>query len=145
MRVMSLLLAGAVASAPLAAADQVYKWTDENGVTHYSDSPPENRQYETKNFSGDKRVAVEPDPQPITDPAAAATSGQDPAAIAAAAQAAREQNCATARANLDTLRNAATVRMDTDGDGTPEILDQAQRDAQAEIARGQVETYCDQG
>ena len=39
---MIAILAGAavVLNAPLASAGSVYKWTDENGVTHYSDREP---------------------------------------------------------------------------------------------------------
>lgn len=35
-----LMSAAALCSAPSAMAGSVYKWTDENGVTHYSDKKP---------------------------------------------------------------------------------------------------------
>jgi Domain of unknown function (DUF4124) len=41
-RSLSLLLVAALAAAPAALA-QVYKWTDERGVTNYSSTPPDNR------------------------------------------------------------------------------------------------------
>lgn len=38
----ALALAATWAAWPVASATQVYKWVDENGVTHYSDQPHEN-------------------------------------------------------------------------------------------------------
>ena len=38
--VRRIAFAALVASTPLAGAQQVYKWTDENGVVNYSNTPP---------------------------------------------------------------------------------------------------------
>lgn len=43
-------LLGAAASAGVAFAAEVYQWTDENGVVHFSDQKPEGRDAEVRNL-----------------------------------------------------------------------------------------------
>jgi hypothetical protein len=130
------LVAGAAFASP-AMAEDVYKWTDSKGVTHYADAPPDGTKYEKLNVSrGTSRRAEEPVAE--TTDGAATTE----VATAASAAAASSPNCLQARANLDTLRNNPVVRKDTDGDGVPEDISGDQ--LQAEIARAQqlTEVYC---
>jgi hypothetical protein len=46
-----IALAACLAHAPRSEASDVYKWTDEKGVAHYADAPPEGRKYERVNVS----------------------------------------------------------------------------------------------
>lgn len=77
-RAASLALAMALAIALPAAAQTLYKWTDPDGKTHYSDKPP-------KGFKGTvSRIETEPAP-PAAPPAAAppkpvTKAGEEPAA-----------------------------------------------------------------
>ena len=41
--ILAATLASALALAPLAGAQQLYKWTDEKGVVHYTDKAPDAR------------------------------------------------------------------------------------------------------
>ncbi len=43
LAIAATALAGALALAPPVGAEQVYKWVDEKGVTHFSQTPPEAR------------------------------------------------------------------------------------------------------
>jgi hypothetical protein len=115
-----LLIAGLAASMLLIAssthaAKELYRWTDENGVVHYSDTKPKGTEFERRDVA--------------TDPVRAPVAKTDPASAAAAAPAAPKPKpepspeCLQARSNLETLNTAESVSMDTDGDGVPETLD----------------------
>lgn len=124
MNRIALAAALALAAAPAFAqqANEVYQWTDANGVTHYSQTPPARGSYEHR----------------VINSAGTATTATP------AAQAAPESpQCATARENIAMLEGGGDVEMDTDGDGTPDhVLDAAQRAAQLELARAAVKAYC---
>lgn len=117
---------------PLAAtaSDRVYTWTDEHGVTHYSDSPPPSRQYESR------RIQAQ-DPPPAED-------DQDAGATLLEPDPARADNCERARANLRTLQSAPIVRMDLDGDGEKEEIGPAERARQIELTIGHIREFCDE-
>lgn len=128
------LLAAALAASPIVSATgEVYRWTDENGVRHYSDSPPPGQAHDTVKVASTARSA--PPPSAAETPAAA---GETPAAAPTPLS-----NCEVARKNVETFSSAATITMDRDGDGTAEPLDPAQRDA--ELARNVelVRIYCE--
>jgi hypothetical protein len=128
------LLAAALAASPIVSATgEVYRWTDENGVRHYSDSPPPGQAHDTVKVASTARSA--PPPSAAETPAAA---GEMPAAAPTPLS-----NCEVARKNVETFSSAATITMDRDGDGTAEPLDPAQRDA--ELARNVelVRIYCE--
>ena len=128
------LLAAALAASPIAwASGEVYRWTDENGVRHYSDSPPPGQAHDTVKVASTARSAT------------AATEVEVPVAAGEAPAAAPTplSNCEVARKNVETFSTAATITMDRDGDGTAEPLDPAQREA--ELARNLelVRIYCE--
>jgi len=103
-------------------AGEVFQWTDANGVTHYSQTPPTQGGYEHRL---------------ITSSGAAAPTASEPAADAA------NPHCATARANIAALQGEGDVQQDTDGDGEPDsVLDADQRAAQLELAQAAVKAYC---
>ncbi len=118
-----LLIAGLAASMLLVAnsahaAKELYRWTDEKGVVHYSDTKPKGTEFERRD------VATDP-----VRPPGAETNAASAAAAAAATPAAPKPKpepspeCLQARSNLETLNTAESVSMDTDGDGVPETLD----------------------
>jgi hypothetical protein len=132
----SLLIAfvTGAAVASTAMAEDVYKWTDAAGVTHYADAPPAGTQYEKLNVSrGTSRAAEEPAEASPEATAATPAEGTTPETSA---------GCVQARANLQTLRTNPVVRKDVDGDGTPEVIS---GDAMhEEIARAQklADAFC---
>lgn len=137
MRLLPLLIVVSLAlPAAAAAAEKLYKWTDAEGITHYSDTPPP----EDSNFKA-REIRVDPAPPPVAAaPHAAAASGQEAGATPTA-----NENCTRVRSNVETLERSEVVRMDLDGDGTSDTLTDAQREQQLEIARRQVEVYCTPG
>lgn len=110
-----LLLAGHL------AAGELYKWTDEKGRTHYSDRPP------AEDIQAERREL----------PPAASVTPVDTAPPSEA-----EQRCEQARKSLQTLRDNPRVAMDLDGDGTPEELNAAAREAQIGIAERNLQRLC---
>lgn len=122
------------------SAQALYRWVDSNGVVHYSDSPPADTPYETRSI----RNATLPKPEDdVPPPTATAASGQPNPAQAAKDDPARQRNCEQARLNLELLQSDSPVRMDLDGDGEAEPIEDAARQLQIDLARRQVASYCD--
>ena len=116
------------------ASDKVNNWTEANGVTHYGDAPPTQGEFESSTIDRDAAAAraadaVEADAATAAD-ATGAVPGEDP-------------QCATVRRHLALLESEGPVQQDTDGDGKADrILSQADREAQATLARKMLETDC---
>ena len=151
---------------PLSLHAEIYKWKDSNGVVRYSDKPPSAKTpYES---IGSKKATVAPPPQPaenaeLKKPAATdkteqkkSSTSQDTNAIKRQ-QAAEEtkkkdqsketelkqkqQNCATAKANLQTYKQGGRIYKATEN-GEREFMsdaDIAQGLAQAEK---DIDQYC---
>ncbi|MEJ8569055.1 DUF4124 domain-containing protein [Elongatibacter sediminis] len=95
-----LAMAGLVAISPTVDAKEVYTWTDENGVVHYVDTPPDHpdaRSVEAPEAYRPGSVTHEPvfpDPPPAGDPAQAGSSdaeGESAAEQLSAADARRQE------------------------------------------------------
>ncbi len=133
-RIPSALAALAIAAflaGQAQAASEVYKWTDANGVVHYTDFPPSGNVYEKLNMggAGARTATALPEPEaPVEAPKPVVTTTQS--------------NCQVARKNVETFANSASIRMDRDGDGEAEELDDVQR--AAELSRNQelAKLYC---
>jgi hypothetical protein len=128
---VALLLPVLLASAPL-AAQQVYKWTDASGVTHFTaEPPPAGAKYEAREV--DHHEAV---PQ-------AATDASDAGDARPAARTGEDPGCATARGNLALLDGKAQVTVDSDGDGKADkTLSEADRAKQRQLAQAVIAVKC---
>lgn len=128
------VLAVVLAAAAPASAQQVYKWKDARGVTHYGERPPASGNYST--------VDAVKDPGADTGATSATAASGDGATAAAAPSTAPDPRCNTARANLAALQGNDPVQMDSDGDGKPDkALDEAGRNSQMELARATLRAY----
>ncbi|MBY0544317.1 MAG: DUF4124 domain-containing protein [Gammaproteobacteria bacterium] len=92
----------------IALADAVYRWTDANGVVHYSDSPS-NQDAQVVNITKPTPVTSNvPQPQISSENSAPSSSSSAPSAAeteqAAAAQKQTAAYCAQAKNNLSTLQ-----------------------------------------
>ncbi|MCB1560767.1 MAG: DUF4124 domain-containing protein [Xanthomonadales bacterium] len=117
-----LMLAVAMPSVH-AGEQKVYKWTDNNGVTHYTQAPPpKGSTYEATSMR---------EPRPARNDAVAEPEVE------------LSPLCKKVRANLDILNSAKVVTMDTDGDGESETLSDEQRQTQVSLAEQQWEAYCE--
>lgn len=129
-RLVCSVLCGALSFAPAAfAAERVYKWTDEKGVVHYGDQPPEGVESSKVAVKAARGETVEEPAEPA--PAAPAEPRPSP-----------KSNCAMVKENLATFDKADEVEMDRDGDGEPEKLDAEARAAERARQEQLVSIYC---
>ena len=135
-----------------AAAQSMYKWVDEKGVTHFSEHPPPD---------GKKAAKIEPKvtPPSSTPPAAGGKSGPEQWKAQEAdfrkrqvergqreqaeskERAELEQKCAEARKRLAFLEESGTIYQRKD-DGTKTYMSDSARDAQIAGLRSDIRTHC---
>ncbi len=143
-RTILLLALCLAASTAAAASGQVYKWTDAQGVVHYSDAPPPtNTQPNVQTVhvtGGDRPHAVDGQPDAPADsptPAPTTTASNQPAGGGDA----RSKACAQAKSNLELLQSKFPVSV-AGADGKPQALDDKARQAQIADANSQIGLYC---
>lgn len=138
---ITVMLVGAMLVAGAASAQNAYKWTDAQGVTHYSDQPPPaGKAANTIRLQGssEPRVAAAGSTPAPASPAQAAGAQT---ALAEADAAARAANCAKAKENLTTLASGAILVDSTDPDSAKRLQDFEVENAKRK-AQGEVSTYC---
>ncbi|MFV8572633.1 DUF4124 domain-containing protein [Marinobacter sp. SBS5] len=116
----SILMA---ATPGLAADSSVYKWTDDNGVTHFGDRQPTGKKAEQVNVrSGTSRNASSSRVTPqerlsqIEEQQQATAQRKKETAVEEANRKQREANCETAKANLKVIGSNARIRVEEDGE-----------------------------
>ncbi|HEY8386298.1 MAG TPA: DUF4124 domain-containing protein [Porticoccaceae bacterium] len=119
------LIAGLILAAP-ASAERFYRWTDEKGVTHFSQTPPpegvDAREVRTRNSaSSDQEEELERlQTRRQQAEEARQRAAQQQAEQKTAPDAARLERCEQHRKNLEELRNRPIVR--TEDPQTGEII-----------------------
>ncbi|MHB8745110.1 MAG: DUF4124 domain-containing protein [Gammaproteobacteria bacterium] len=138
-----LLLALASLSLVQPAFATAYKWVDKDGETHYSQSPP----------TAVKTEVIKAPAGPAATPkAATAPSAKSPASESAAKptpdakakaedSAVRAENCASARKNLEVLKNAPRVTI-KNPDGLYHRLNDDERKARSTEAQKRIDEFC---
>jgi hypothetical protein len=152
MNKLGLLLLASFLALPVAANAQIYKWKDKDGSVRYSDTPPPGN-VPHESLGGRKAVVPKPTGEvPVTEtqpaPAAAETKPKETPEQAKERQQTEEanlkikqQNCATARANLNTFEQGGRIsRMNEQGER--EYFDDAGLAREAEKARKEVAEFC---
>ena len=124
--ILALIPAALLAASSLSAQETVYQWKDANGVTHYSQTPPENVRYDSRQIRDRSLGSIAQK--------ADAPSVRTPQEIAA---------CDRARLALQQLNSNFLVTMDKDGDGTPEPLSAEEKAAQRRLSDQAVAAYCE--
>jgi len=109
-------------------AEEVYKWVDANGVTHYQAHPPKNR--EAKSI---KTKTGHSAPVKYNTKTGKAVAQQDASSAPAVANKKDPELCSKAQANLRTLQQYSRVRT-TDENGelrylAPEEIEQRKQNA----------------
>ena len=129
-----------------AAAQTMFKWTDEKGVTHYSENPP----------ADGKATKIEVKPVPAEKPAPGADNWRERELQSRRRKAEREmaegevrrqdaaeqgQRCRRAQSALDILRNARRI-YDLDAKGERVYMEDSARPAAIAQRTEDVEKYC---
>ncbi|HEA52328.1 hypothetical protein LCGC14_0675600 [marine sediment metagenome] len=127
----------------VAMSASVYKWTDENGITHFGDRKPVGANSEKVNVRSGKSSgagASRPSPQKrlgeLEEQQQTEALKQKETAVAAAQRKQQNANCKAARSNLKIIDNNARIRIEENGElrylSTEEI--EGQRTKLEEIA-----------
>ena len=106
-------MVGCILGAPLLAA--TYKWVDEKGAVHYSQTPPAHRHYETLRNPPPVKDAPADRAEPATSPPVA----ED--------KASREKECEEARTRLATLEKNSGRLVVKQEDGSMHKLSEEER------------------
>ena len=152
-----LLLAGSL----VAADSEVYKWVDEEGNVHYSDTPPENVESEEVQIDvapaagdGSTERLLERAEQSRARLAAEREARAAEKEAGKAQQAADSQRCVYARQQMISLQQQLPVYRDETGklrtksrydvyEGEREYLDDSQRAAEILRVQKDIEQYCE--
>ncbi len=128
------------------AAAQAYKWVDENGRTHFSDTPPPERKADKVKI----RPQAPADPQAVARQPDWKTQLQESNMRNAQAQADQdaaerdrklmERNCSAARSQLEAMQTSRVFRRDEKGE--KHYLEDKDRPAAIAAAQEQVSKYC---
>jgi hypothetical protein len=135
---MGLLAFGALATEP------VYKWVDEDGVVHFSEQAPPNRDYVRLIPENEARGLGVPVPEreqetdrqrdePVADSASIGEGAPDPRLIA--------ELCSQARQNLDALSQRRLFRVRDAGGGESYLEDDERSEVIAET-REFIDRWC---
>ena len=153
MKARQIALTCAVAAMTLssgALANEIYKWTDEDGNVHYEDRPrgeaTEERvdmtYHRTDSGAVNQRIQARLDREADRDEAkSVAAAAEDEAAEKAAAAAERTKACERARARLETyLQSRRLYRTDENGERV--YLDDTERQEARQKAEEQITEFC---
>jgi hypothetical protein len=114
-----------------AQAVSLYKWTDEEGNVHYSQSPPEDRNAEEMQV---KDEPVPETPEQAMDSAPPEGIGQDPERLKI-----RQRKCEIARNNLAVYEASNRVQKE---DGSIIVMSEEMRKMKIEEAQEKVKEFC---
>lgn len=134
-------LAALLAASANGWGETYYKWTDDEGTTHFTASPPLDRPYTTVNTS--IRVTTPPpsteretgaDEEAMTaEPDLPRRAEPDPAVV--------EARCTQARENLYWLENRRRIEIER-ADGSVEVVEGEAREAQIAETRAFLAEWC---
>lgn len=133
-----------------AMANEIYKWTDDDGNVHYEDRPngAENQERlgitysRTDGGAVQKRVQARVEAQTSRNEAkSVAAAAQEEAADNAAADEARKEKCVRSRARLESYLQSRRMYR-TDANGERVYLDDTQRQEARQKAEDQITEFC---
>lgn len=146
MTKLGLLLSIFLATGAMTAhAESVYKWTDENGVTHFGDRQPTGKKSESVNVrsgtshSNGSEKSSPQDKVRAMDKAREEQQASTQEARKEEAEAKqRQKNCEMARDNLKTISSHARIKITENGEQrylSPEEIEQKKNEFQEVVER----------
>ena len=120
---------------------KVYQWKDANGNIVVSDQPPKDVPYKVITMKTDSSSKNNRKASAAAPPNKGKTSKNDFNSQFAQAQEHMKEMCRIAKANLDTLKNAAKIGVD-DGEGGTRTLTEEERKEKLSTTQKQIEKYC---
>jgi hypothetical protein len=125
-----------------AAKSGYYKWTDDNGKLQFTQTPPAGRPsvfVATATGEQSKSPNAEPDTQ------STAASNKPTGNLEGTMEPIPEKDpakCKQAKANLDSLKSKARIRL-TSPDGTQRFITDEERNTQIKLAEDNISMHCD--
>jgi hypothetical protein len=153
MHMRSFVIASAIGLAlaciaGFASAQQIYKWKDANGVTHFSQTPPPSSgtRYTKMHLAGEPDVSSNPPPASDnggnTEPGDGGAQQTAPASSSQPDTASnRAALCKQLDSNISLLQSKQPV-VTGGGSGKQEVMSDNAREAQLATARAQQAQYC---
>jgi hypothetical protein len=132
---------------PLPAAETVYKWVDEHGVTQFSAQPPTGGGAEKLKIDAPEASAAAADTTPATGDNGRPKDITEGVANPSAADLAeiekqRAANCATAKRNLESLNTRVHVRIKDENSGEDRYLTPEEHEKWKKDSTLRVDEYC---
>jgi hypothetical protein len=124
------------------AAQEVYKWTDENGVVHFAPQKPEGVEAQSIRIKGDSDPVAPADESVTADSPEVVAVTAEPTELEKRSEAQRKSLCNRAFDSLNALTSGQRV-FKSDSSGVQSVLRGAEREAAIEESRRNVEKYCD--
>ncbi len=125
---------------------EIYKWTDKQGVQHYSEQPPASSNYEKVKPSYAPAAtppAAQPKDQPQSDSKKADPDrAEQEQKFKEEAARVRQQNCETVQQRLADLESSPRITI-KDTDGTLKRLSDDERQAKITDTQELIKKYCD--
>jgi hypothetical protein len=125
----------------------VYKWTDENNVTHYSQQPPKGKKSQEIKINNHQTPTAPQQHTPSKEKSAQTQPSQKQTAEAKTRgnttqthSAAQNKNCANAKQNLHILSNNKRIRIQDSG--TYRTLSEEDRQQQINGMKKQISAIC---
>lgn len=118
----------------LAGAETVYKWVDDEGVTHFTAHPPKNRKSDAMRTSTGRSEPIDYSKQFPQEGSNNAQSNVAESPRGAPSQEELDEACRRARENLKMIEEGRRIAV-TDDNGEQRYLDQQEIDQRAEQAR----------
>lgn len=147
LRLFCLISILALFAGTIQASEEIYKWVDEDGVTHYSARPPEGIEYQRVTTEADRAVArtdstvaTDSDEQEerratgnLPELAEIAAEEPDPELVA--------ERCEQARNNLNWLTQRTRISVEGE-DGEMRRLSEEERQAQIQENQAFIDEWC---
>ena len=131
IRTTAAILAFGLASVGASQAATLYKWTDEKGNVHYSQTRPEEGKADKMHIKDSKKMPEKQEEEDVEPPK---TAGQDPQKVEA-----RKRNCDIARANMEVYKNSERIKKP---DGTIVTLSDEMRQSKIKEAQAMIDASC---
>lgn len=126
---------------PLAAAAQVYKWTDASGTVHFSDSPPPQGTKYTNIKTSTSAVGSNPVAKAPAPAAEATPKPADKPKRIEDTPENRDKLCTNLKSNIALLQGGQPLTVDDDKGARVAMPDERRRQELA-TAEGQAKQYC---
>ncbi|MCV6604449.1 MAG: DUF4124 domain-containing protein [Porticoccaceae bacterium] len=154
MKILSsawILAIALLLSPALQAKEVIYKWTDKNGVVHYSSHPPAGQKAEKVKVVGSKSTSVDiskesklANRQAQQAKAAPEPEVSDPATIEPPPSRKDPEKCEQAKKNLWNLENYPRLRIEDPETGERRMMSSDERQQYLDEANNQIKEFCEE-